>query len=488
MAESIVTGIGTSVDDLIARAARDMFGSGGGVDSIRWAGMSDDQLAAAVRQLNSGPGASGIQQAADALATISDNLTQLDSTLSQQLRAIGVNWQSEAAELAQEMTTAASSYAASAGAISGTNAAAVTAQGDAFTTARNAVPHPDTLQSPANSFLDVTGGLLTGHETDQAAQAAKYAQARQQAVDAMDSYTSQSQSHLAAHTPLPAPRPVTHSAHGVDTSIGQQGTTVSSFAPPAPVSMPPPGGTGLPGQPATGVPGTPSPGLPTSPGVPTGLPGGITGVPGQPAAPAPTPGPPAQPGRPGVPGGSGGTPRLPGVPGVPGGGGAPATPLGPGPVSGIGTPAGPPVAEGTPAAPAAGALSGSIIEDAAIGTAIVGGAVGAGIGGAAARKDALVRSRQLGEPAGETDGEGDARQQAARALLELEGDEAAEAGASARIGATAEPPPSLLEPAVEPANPDAEHRDRYAESDDLFGDNRMVIPDVLDGTATDDPE
>ncbi|HEX5118770.1 MAG TPA: PPE domain-containing protein [Pseudonocardiaceae bacterium] len=506
MAERLLTEIVAAVDDLITKAAQDMFGTGesggnsatAGVDSIRWEGMSDAQLAAAVRQLNSGPGAAGIQQAADALSTIADNLNQMDLTLSTQLKAIGVNWQSEAAELAAEMGTAASSYATSAGVATGTNAAAVTAQGEAFTAARNAVPHPSTLESPPNSFMDAAGGLLTGHETDQAPQAAKYAQARQQAVDTMNTYTSQSQSHLASHAPLPKPYPVTHTAHGVDTSIGQQGTTVSSFAPP---TRSVPGGTsggapGLPGVPGGGgVPGVPTgPGLP---GSPVGVPGGSGGLPGVPGG-----GVPGTPGLPGGPGGGGGVPGVPGTPGVPGlpgtpggggigggGGGTLTGPLGPGPVSGIGTPGGPPVAEGMPAAPAAGGLSGSLVEDTAIGTAIVGGAVGAGIGGAAARKDRLVRSRQLGEPVSEVEGEGDARQQAARALLELEGDEAAEAGASARIGATAEPPPSLLEPAVgQRSDDDGEHRDRYAESEDMFADGRMVIPGVLDGSATPDPD
>jgi hypothetical protein len=520
MAERLLTDIVAAVDDLITKAAQDMFGTGGnsdtaGVDSLRWEGMSNAQLADAVRQLNSGPGASGIQQAADALSTIADNLNQMDTTLSAQLKAIGVNWQSEAAELAAELGTAASSYATSAGVATGTNAAAVTAQGEAFTAARNSVPHPSTLDSPPNSFMDAAGGLLTGHETDQAPQAAKYAQARQQAIDTMNTYTSQSQSHLASHAPLPAPYPVTHTAHGVDTGIGQQGTTVSSFVPPVQgvpggTSAGAPGGPGAPG--GGGLSGAPTgPGLP---GSPIGVPGGTGGLPGTPGAPGGgVPGLPGSPGLPGAPGGGGGVPGLPGSPGVPGipglpgtpgvggggggigggggvGGGSPTGPLGPGPVSGVGTPGGGPVAEGMPGAPAAAAgLSGSLVEDAAIGTAIVGGAVGAGIGGAAARKDQLVRSRQVGDPVGDVDGEGDARQQAARALLELEGDEAAEAGASARIGATAQPPPSLLEPAVgRRSDGDTERRDRYAESEDMFADGRMVIPDVLDGSATPDPD
>lgn len=132
---------------------------------------------------------------------------------------------------------------------------------------------------------------------------------------------------------------------------------------------------------------------------------------------------------------------------------------------------------------ASGAVSGSIVEDAAIGTAIVGGTVGAGVGGASARPDELVRSRQLGEQSG-ADGEPeDARAQAARALAELEGEEAAEAGVSARLGGAEVLPPTVLEPAIgQRGDDDKAHSNQYAmEPDELFGDGRMVVPPVLGG-------
>ena len=55
---------------------------------------------------------------------------------------------------------------------------------------------------------------------------------------------------------------------------------------------------------------------------------------------------------------------------------------------------------------------------------------------------------------------------------------------SARIGATAELPPTVLEPAVGGSRPedDAVHSNRYdVEQDDMFGDGRMVVPPVLGG-------
>lgn len=155
--------------------------------------------------------------------------------------------------------------------------------------------------------------------------------------------------------------------------------------------------------------------------------------------------------------------------------------MAPGPVSGIGPAAGPAGSvAGVASAARASAATGAIIEDAAVGAAILGGTAGAGIAGASARPDETVRSRLAGEVIGE-DATG-ARQQAARALAELEGEEAEAAGVSERIGATAQPPPSVLEPAVGGRRrDDDEHDNRYGVDTDLFDDDRMVVPSVLDG-------
>ena len=101
-------GILSEVNAAMHQAVAHLFSGGdpGTVDNVRWEGMSNAELAAAVKLLSEGPGAAGVTQAADALTTVANNLQQIDQTLHDQLQAIGVNWQRQAAELAQEMTAA----------------------------------------------------------------------------------------------------------------------------------------------------------------------------------------------------------------------------------------------------------------------------------------------------------------------------------------------------------------------------------------------
>ena len=489
MADGLLSEIDAAIHHAIALAAKEMFGGGGpNPDAIRWEGMSNDQLATAVRLLREGPGASAVTQAAQALSTIANNLQSIDQTLHDQLQAIGVNWQSTASELAQEMTNASAAYSGAAGAAGGTNSTGVTNQGDAFSAAKNAVPSVSDLQSPpSGSFLDTAGGILTGHQNDKAAQAGRNQAARNAAIDAMQGYGNSSQAGLSAHQPLPpppgfavAPQPVTPG--------GSQVTSVSSFVPP-PAGVPG-GGGGFPGGGSSG--GSSSmPGLPGLPGVPGGSSGGLPGassgaIPGGPGSFAGGGGFSAGGGAPGS-GALPGAGALPGVGGLPGEPvvGVPTPiggtgPLSPGPVSGVGPVEGP-LGSAVPAGQAGAAASSALIEDAAIGAAIVGGTAGAGIAGASARPDRLVRSRLAGEDYATEEGSG-ARQETARALAELEGEEA-EAAVSERIGATAEPPPTLLEPAMSRRRTDDEtHDTRYGVDDDLFGDGRMVVPPVLDGS------
>lgn len=556
MADGLLDQIVTSVEHVVEKAVRDLFGGGSGdsMDAPRWEGMSNGQLAAAVQALNNGPGASAITQAADALSTVAKDLQQIDSTLRTQLQAIGVNWQSDASELAQEMTTASAAYSNTAGQAGGTNSAAVTAQGDAFAAAKNAVPHPSTLQGPTQtSFLATVGTMLTGHETDAAKQVTQTKAARQQAVDSLNNYTTASKSGLSSYQPLPKPPGVTLTPKPVDTGIGQI-TSVSGYVPPAQGitgtsgagggSVGLPGGVGsggsggsgtvgLPGGGISGVSGGGSSGggslgggggggeigsLPGLPGVSGGgvsgggvSGGGVGGFGGLPGAGGVSggglPGGGSTGGVPGVGGlpGSGGAGGLPGGGALPGGGlpggglpgtggglpgaggvpgaGTPTGPLSPGPSSGVGGGSAGSVASGSAAAQAGAGISGALIEDAAVGTAIVGGTAGAGVAGASARPDELVRTRDLANVVDEGEEGAGARQQAAQALAELEGEEAAAAGVTERIGATAEPAPSLLEPAVGARRGDDEdeHANRYAVDTDMFGDGRMVVPPVLGG-------
>jgi hypothetical protein len=487
MADGLLSQVNAAMHTAATQAAHDLFRNPNGVNDIRWEGMSNPELANAVRLLSDGPGAAGVTQAADALTTIANNLQQIDQALTNQLQAVGVNWQSQAAELAQEMTTASAAYSGAAGAAGGANATGVTNQGDAFSAAKNAVPNVSDLQSPpGGSFLTNATQTLTSHQNDQAQQAAQANRARQQTIDAMHNYTNSSQSGLSGHTPAPPPPGYAVAPKAVDTGIGQV-TTPAGFVPPPPVTVP--SGSTFPGGPSGGgSAGGGSGGVPGFPGMPGGVPsGGAGSAPGVSGA---------MPGGPGVSGVGAPGVGVPGI-GVPGGGGLPGVglpvgglpgapvggagnPLAPGPVSGIGPTGGPAGSAAGVASAAQASATGAIVEDAAVGAAIVGGTAGAGIAGASTRPDERVRSRLAGENIDE-DATG-ARQQAARALAELEGEEAEAAGVSERIGATAEPPPSVLEPAVGARRrDDDEHDNRYGVDTDLFDDDRMVVPSVLDG-------
>jgi hypothetical protein len=475
MADFLVQALG-EITDIVNKAAIDMFGGGTGadahVDGIRWEGMTNAQLASAVQLLGQGPGAAVMTQAADALAAIAADLHTIDQTLHDQLQAIGINWQSQASDLAQEMTTASAAYGGSAGQAAGQSSASVGHQGDAYSIAKNTVPHPNTLNGPTGT--NIMSGLyqgITGHETDAAKQVAKTNAARQVAVDTMNNYTTASQSAVNSYQPLPQPPGVGLQTQQVNPSLGQI-TSVSGF-------------TGAP----AGIPGASGPA-----GSYVAMPGGVQGAPGF------TPGPAFG----GGPGGSmagpvsGVGPGLPGMPapiapGLPVGPGVPGMP---GPISGVGPVIPPAAGTPIPVEQAAGANLSAIIEDAAVGTAILGGTAGAGIAAGKARPEQLVRSRDLAAQ-GQAEGappEG-IRQEATQAIVNLEGEEAAAAQVNERIGATATPPPSMMEPAVagRRGEDDEEHITRYAvESDEMFGDARMVVPPVLglggDGDHAADPK
>ncbi|HJP77079.1 MAG TPA: PPE domain-containing protein, partial [Pseudonocardiaceae bacterium] len=280
---------------------------------LRWEGMSNAQLAAAVQQLNNGSGAAAMTTAADALANVAADLSQINDALQTQLQAIGVNWQSQtASDLADQMLSASAAYGGTVTDQGGGSSTAINQQAEAYATARNAAPQPQALAgntAQSNSAMAAGNSPFTGHGNDHAAQAGKANAARNQAVDAMNNYTSSSQSNLGGYAPPPPPPGI-----GVGTGPSS-GTSTSGY--PGPVSVGNPGTPVLGGGGGTTGVGT----LP--PGVPGGS-GGVTGVGTLP---------------PGVPGGSGGVTGLPGG-GVPGG--VPGTiNLGPGGASsGVGMPGG----------------------------------------------------------------------------------------------------------------------------------------------------
>src|SRR5205807_2577809 len=115
------------------------------------------------------------------------DLQQIDQTLHDQLQAIGVNWQSQASELAQEMTTASAAYGGSAGQAGNQSSTSMNQQADAYAAAKNAAPNPSTLQGDTQlNANDAFMHSLTGHSTDHAQQVAKTYVARQQTIDTLN--------------------------------------------------------------------------------------------------------------------------------------------------------------------------------------------------------------------------------------------------------------------------------------------------------------
>ena len=453
---------------------------------LRWEGMTNAQLAAAVQQLNSGTGAAAMTEAADALANVAADLTTIDSALQTQMLAIGVNWQSQSAsDLADQMLAASSAYGGTVTEQGGQSSTAINQQAEAYAAARNAAPKPQALAG--NTTPSTGSSPFTGHGNDRAQQVSQTNAARDQAVDAMNNYTSASQSNLGGYQP-PAPPPAIglnpQPSGGTSTSgyTGPSGSGSGGGTPPVlgggsggGVGTLPPGvpsgsgGGGLPGMPGSTGPVS-GIGAPTGIGAPGGGAGGFsTGVPG------------------GFPGGgfAGGTPG----PGSIAGGGSGTT----GPISGIGpnTGSGPiSRAAGMPSSVAAGA--GGEIGEIAAGAAVAGGTAAVGIVGANAGKrgeDEELAPRGNNEPGGFADDDEDDFNPNRSALAELDEDQAAAARMNAQLSASEPAAPGVLEPALGRRDDDAEHRNSYAgKDDDFFDDGRMVIPDVLGGRVNDDEQ
>jgi hypothetical protein len=472
---------------------------------LRWEGMTNAQLAAAVQQLNSGTGAAEMSSAADALANVAADLTQIDTALQTQLQAIGVNWQSQtASDLADQMLSASAAYGGTVTDQGGQSSTAINQQAEAYATARNAAPKPQSLAgdtAPSNSSLGSGSAPFSGHGNDHAQQVSQANAARNQAVDAMNNYTSSSQSNLGGYAP-PAPPPaigLNPQPSGGTSTSGYTGPSSPGGVPGSPVL----GGGGAPGGVGTLPPGVSGGG--GGGGMPTGL-GPVTGVGAPPGLGSPTGGFPGggfpsggfPAGGPGgaFPVGGGGASGV-GVPGggASGGGAGGGGVGGPGSVSGIGPTAGGPgpVARAagmpTPGSAAIGGAGGEVGEIAA-GAAVAGGTAAVGIVGANANKrgEDEELERNGNEPGGFADDDEDDFNPNRGALAELDSEEEAAARMNAQLSASDPAAPGVLEP-VHRRDDDGQHRNSYPRTDDeFFDDGRMVIPEVLGGNVQADDE
>ncbi|GLZ37595.1 PPE domain-containing protein [Actinokineospora sp. NBRC 105648] len=428
-----------------------------GLADLRFEGYGYEALAQQLDRLRQGPGSSSIFRAVRALMDIADGLSDTDRTLREELAKIGVEWQGAAADRGEEATKNSSIYASDAVPVVANSAGGVSEQGHTFSATAGSAPQGQELRG-ANQMGWIDAGLsAVGVTTPRAAEVQRTQAAHDAAAAAMNDYARNSQGALGNYQNLPVPPNLNlvsqpTQTHGMTAAQGFS-TGEGAYTP-------------------TGA-GT-APGGPSATGVPGGQPGSFSGV---------------NPGAPGTTGGLGptGTPSFTG-PGRPAEGlNIPAL----GRSSGVG-----PVLPGMGGLPNTGAgfggvrpgFPGALMGEIATAAGIA-GAGGAGVGaGASLEKDKVVRgggnegaAAKRGAPGNEG-----AKRSGLSPVADMPDEEARAARNAERLGTgkSGRPGSSLLQPAAAGAGAEGEEDDEHVrkygiDSDDVFGDDRLVVSPVL---------
>ncbi|HEV7647524.1 MAG TPA: PPE domain-containing protein [Actinophytocola sp.] len=309
----------------------------------RWRGYGHPEL---YDMINSGPGAAASEPQTTYWKNLTDELSQVDETLNTKLQHMGASWEGQAAESAQSGLTPLAAWAGDAETGSSVMQTSAELQADYISDARSGMPEPVKVTTPAPSGWQMATagmGMLTGNPGPAVAVAAQAAdheaqehaqdEAEQKAVQTMQTYESNSEWNrdtlgtfvAPADVVVSSPPPQGGTAEHVESAHSQVGANAHGSAQPASSShatIPAGGGTA-----GTGSTLVPSGGGSTSPSsVPVGV---GTGVSQAPAVTTPSGLAPTLPGQPPL-----GTPVQPGpsVPSLPVGTSNPAlnNPLVPG--------------------------------------------------------------------------------------------------------------------------------------------------------------
>ena len=396
----------------------------------RYAGYDNAALANLVEEFKSSNGARAFGEASDALRKLAAQLEDIDRNLRRELAKLGIEWQGLAGENAGQTIEAQAGHSGDMSETSQHNAQATMAQSEANSHARNSMPESQKLRGDTSRNLGDKLGGLVGYETDHAREVKETNAARQQTIDSLEGYSRNSQDAIDRFRDPGRPP-------------NFEVTTTSSTAPPvAPVA--PPGGH------PPGIPG----------GVPGGIPGGTPGVGGNPTASNPTAP------VPNLPGGSTGV-----APNVPGN-----TSLGAGPT--LPKPFGSPL----PVAGAIGAAAASVAS--ARRPRRRGPArswVAAGVPAWRRRPRSCRQAPRARRARSELEPVPTPRPRAAPpTTAPHRTNAAAKGGAAAGKGAAG----GLMSPVASgrggPGEEDGEHVRKYGvDSDDVFGDERMVVQSVI---------
>ncbi|MCS7480853.1 PPE domain-containing protein [Umezawaea endophytica] len=415
----------------------------------RFEGYDNPALAQLVTKFKSGDGAQRFNEASHALRTLAKSLADTDEVLRTELRKLGITWQGAAGENAGKTITAEADYADQSVESGQQNAQATAVQSASYSDSRDGMPEPDKLRGDTEtSLVDDVGGFF-GYETDHAQEVKETNAAREQTIRGLTQYTEASRDALNQFQ-VPG-QPPNFEVTSTSATVG------------APV------GTGIPGigSPTPGIPGGGSVGSPV---------GGVGGVPGGGVLPPPQP-----------PGG--GTPLPPGGgTQLPPGGGTGVLP------PGIGTVVNPPAAAGLSRGGGfgpglgiglglAGAAGLGAVAAGAKGAQVIRGAGGPGTG--AAPKVPVVKPGVPGVGGNGTIG---GAGKSGVAGVPVDGDERANRGTGAagaggrgvRGGAGAMMQPAAAAGRGAEGDEDDEHVRKYGvDSDDVFGDDRMVVQSVI---------
>jgi hypothetical protein len=169
---------------------------------IRWRGYGHPEL---YKMINAGPGAGASDPQTAYWGSLSSDLTEVDQTLNTKLNNMGASWEGQAAESAQSGLTPLAEWASDAETGSTVMQSSAQLQGEYISDARSSMPEPVQVTTPAPSgwqMATAAAGMLTGNPGPAAAVAAQSAdheaqetaqnEAEQKAVQTMQTYQSNS--------------------------------------------------------------------------------------------------------------------------------------------------------------------------------------------------------------------------------------------------------------------------------------------------------
>ncbi|MBB5954526.1 hypothetical protein FHS29_001096 [Saccharothrix tamanrassetensis] len=422
------------------------------IQDHRFEGYDNPGLANLVVKFSTSDAAQQFSNASHALRQLAGSLAEVDETLRTELRKLGIEWQGAAGDNAGQAVTVSADVATQGDEAGKQNSQATAVQGASYSQSRNAMPDPQALRGDTEtSFWDEAGGFF-GYETDHAKEVKQTQAAREQVIRGFDQYVDASRDSLNQYQGMTKP-----SSFEVTTTSSAVSTPV---APVQQFSGGIPGVTGgVPSGVSGGVPGT----LPGG-GLPGQLPGGTAGLPTQ------------------LPGGgtTGITPNSPGQFGTP-----PVGPVLPGKVtggpSGLGLGLGLGLAGGTALGLAAGAARGAKVVRNPSSTSVPGGKTGDGPHGGG--KGAPGAGKGVAVP-GASPLSGKAGISATIGAIDPDEPARGRPGAGGAAVAGKAGAGSMLHPAATAKSgegeEDGEHIRKYGvDSDDVFGDERMVVQSVI---------